>query len=57
MPRQNNLRQVPALNILNSDTPNILGEHLVDGKVVPDRAPGTMIMWNIFYTQLVNLEI
>jgi endonuclease/exonuclease/phosphatase family metal-dependent hydrolase len=41
MPRQNDLRQVPALSILNSDTPNMLGEHPVDGKVVPDHAPVT----------------
>lgn len=41
MPRQNHLRQVPELRILNGDTPNMIGSHPIEGDVVPDHAPVT----------------
>jgi len=41
MPRADQLRQVPALSILNEDTPNMIGAHPTDEKAVPDHAPVT----------------
>jgi endonuclease/exonuclease/phosphatase family metal-dependent hydrolase len=41
MPRVNGLRQVPSVNILNEDTPNMIGAHPTAGGVVPDHAPVT----------------
>ncbi len=41
MPRVGGLRQVPALSILNEDTPNMIGPHPTNGGVVPDHAPVT----------------
>lgn len=40
-PRQGNLRQVPAMSILNEDTPNLIGAHSIVGGVIPDHAPVT----------------
>jgi endonuclease/exonuclease/phosphatase family metal-dependent hydrolase len=41
MPKANGLRQVPILNILNDDTPSLLGAHPTAGGVIPDHAPVT----------------
>lgn len=41
MPRVNGLRQVPAVNILNEDTPGLIGAHPTAGGVSPDHAPVT----------------
>jgi endonuclease/exonuclease/phosphatase family metal-dependent hydrolase len=41
MPRAGVLRQVPALSILNDDTPSLIGAHPTAGGVVPDHAPVT----------------
>jgi endonuclease/exonuclease/phosphatase family metal-dependent hydrolase len=41
MPRVGGLRQVPAMSILNEDTPNMIGPHPIAGGVVPDHAPVT----------------
>jgi len=41
MPRASGLRQVPAVSILNEDTPNMIGPHPTAGGVVPDHAPIT----------------
>lgn len=41
MPRANGLRQVPAMSVLNDDTPNMIGPHPTAGGSVPDHAPVT----------------
>lgn len=41
MPRVNGLRQVPTMNILNDDTPSLIGPHPTAGGVIPDHAPVT----------------
>jgi endonuclease/exonuclease/phosphatase family metal-dependent hydrolase len=41
MPRAGGLRQVPAVTILNEDTPNLIGAHPIAGGTVPDHAPVT----------------
>jgi hypothetical protein len=41
MPRVNGLRQVPAMIILNEDTPNMIGPHPRAGSAVPDHASVT----------------
>jgi len=39
MPRVNGLRQVPAMNILNDETPGLIGPHPTAGGEIPDHAP------------------
>jgi endonuclease/exonuclease/phosphatase family metal-dependent hydrolase len=41
LPRVNDLRQVPTMTIINSDTPNMIGAHPISGEVIPDHAPVT----------------
>jgi endonuclease/exonuclease/phosphatase family metal-dependent hydrolase len=41
MPRANGLRQVPTMNILNDDTPSLIGTNPTAGGVIPDHAPVT----------------
>ncbi len=41
MPRVNGLRQVPAMSVLNEDTPSLIGPHPTAGGVAPDHAPVT----------------
>jgi endonuclease/exonuclease/phosphatase family metal-dependent hydrolase len=41
MPRVAALRQVPEVQILNADTPNLIEEHPTQGGVFPDHAPVT----------------
>jgi endonuclease/exonuclease/phosphatase family metal-dependent hydrolase len=41
MPRVNGLRQVPAMSILNEDTPNLIGTNPTVGGAIPDHAPVT----------------
>jgi endonuclease/exonuclease/phosphatase family metal-dependent hydrolase len=41
MPRANGLRQVPTMNILNDDTPSLIGTNPTIGGVMPDHAPVT----------------
>lgn len=39
MPRDNNLRRVPTMSVLNDDTPSLIGAHPTAGGVIPDHAP------------------
>jgi len=41
MLRVNGLRQVPIVNILNDDTPGLIGAHPTAGGIIPDHAPVT----------------
>jgi endonuclease/exonuclease/phosphatase family metal-dependent hydrolase len=41
MPRANGLRRVPTMNILNEDTPNLIGPDPSVSGVIPDHAPVT----------------
>jgi endonuclease/exonuclease/phosphatase family metal-dependent hydrolase len=43
MPREDGLRQVPAMTIINEDTPNLIGPHPTAGGVIPDHAPVTAV--------------
>jgi len=43
MPRKDGLRQVPAMSILNGETPNMVGAHPKKERVAPDHAPVTAV--------------